>query len=127
MDEIMLNDDNYDLFLATNYSNPNCLDINEFYEDLERIKYIKRLLNKYDKKKEIKPRLILNHIIVLQNVFGPNICSRILFYKIEEKFHSYLKSFLMYLNYLPESIPEVNIGKIPQDHKMDSYLRNETE
>ena len=105
------------------YTNPQCVGMDEFYEDLNRIKYIKRLLGRYDKKGFMRERLILNHIIILNNVFGAEPCSRILFHKIEERFHSYLKSFLSYLNLLPYSIPEANLIEIPSDHKIDILLK----
>jgi hypothetical protein len=110
-----LNDDNFIIFAMKNYRNVQCESIDEFYEDLNRIKYIKRLFKKYNTKKELKERLLLNHIIVLNNVFGPSGCSRILFFKIEDVYHSYLKTFLDYLNYLPMTIPEVNLNQIPLD------------
>jgi hypothetical protein len=117
-----LTDDNFLLYAMREYRNSQCESIEEFYEDLNRIKYIKRLLKKFDVKGEIKERLILNHMIVLNNVFGPLGCSRILFFKIESQYHSYLKTFLNYLNYLPQEIPEVEIIKIPFDNKIFSVL-----
>ena len=92
-------------------------------EDLERIKYIKRLLNKFEKKDSLKERLILNHIIILNNVFGPEACSRILFFKLEPEYHSCLKSFLHYLQILPRQIPETDLNLIPTDHRIDQILK----
>jgi len=109
---------NFIMYAMKMYSNPNCTGIEEFKEDLLRVKYIKRLLLKYKKKHDLKDRLILNHIIILQNVFGAEACARILFYKINKDLHSYLKSFLEYLEYLPESIPEVDLHKINSDHRI---------
>lgn len=109
------------------YSNPQCESMEEFQEDMNRIKYIKRLLGKYEKGGLLRTRLILNHIVVLNNVFGPEACCRILFYKIEDRFHSYLKSFLQHLQYLPQSIPEVDISVIPFDHKIQTTLKNSLE
>lgn len=109
---------NFIMYAMKMYSNPNCTGIEEFKEDLLRVKYIKRLLLKYKKKHDLKDRLILNHIIILQNVFGAEACARILFYKINKDLHSYLKSFLQYLEYLPESIPEVDLHKINSDHRI---------
>ena len=113
-----LSEDTFLLYAIKNYDNPSCKGINEFYEDLNRIKYIKRLFSKYDSKKNLKDRLLLNHILTLNNVFGPEPCSRILFYKIENKYHSYLKTFLDFLNILPSEIPELNITDIPKDHRI---------
>ncbi len=100
------------------YSNPLCTGMEEFKEDILRIKYIKRLLLKYKKNHSLKERLILNHIIILQNVFGAEACTRILFYKINKDLHSYLKSFLEYLEYLPSNIPEVDLNAINSDHRI---------
>ena len=118
-----LNKNNFMMYAMKMYTNPQCVGMDEFNEDLNRIKYIKRLLGRYDKKGFMRERLVLNHIIILSNVFGAEACSRILFYKIEEQFHSYIKSFLLYLNLLPVQIPEVNLQKIPSDHKIDTMLR----
>lgn len=114
----ILNDENFMMFAMKNYINPQCKNIYEFYEDLNRIKYIKRLLGKYTKKGIIKTRLILNHIIILNNIFGNSACSRILFHRLEPEFHSSIKTFLDFLNYLPEEIPEVDLNKIPKEHKI---------
>lgn len=92
-------------------------------EDLERIKYIKRLLNKFEKKDSLKERLILNHIIILNNVFGAEACARILFFKLEPEYHSCLKSFLQYLQILPKKIPEANLDSIPSDYRIDLLLK----
>ena len=114
----ILTNDNFMMFAMKNYTNPQCTNIDEFYEDLNRIKYIKRLLGKYNKRGVIKTRLILNHIIILNNIFGNESCSRIMFYKLEPEFHSAVKTFLKFLNYLPKSIPEVNLDEIPIEHKI---------
>jgi hypothetical protein len=106
------------------YDNPACKGMEEFMEDLERIKYIKRLLNKFEKKDSLKERLILNHIIILNNVFGAEACSRILFFKLEPEYHSCLKSFLKYLQILPHKIPETDLDSIPSDHRVDIILRS---
>lgn len=113
-----LNDENFMMYAMKAYDNPFCKGLNEFNEDMNRIKYIKRLLNRYDKKKVLKERLILNHIIILNNVFGNEACSRILFFKICPRLHPYLKSFLEYLQILPNTIPEVNLQMIPNDHRV---------
>ena len=114
----ILTNDNFMMFAMKNYTNPQCTNIDEFYEDLNRSKYIKRLLGKYNKKGIIKARLILNHIIILNNVFGNEACSRILFHKLEEEFHSPIKTFLEFLNYLPRQLPDIDLSKIPQEHKI---------
>jgi len=123
MDFKSLDKNNFMMFAMKMYTNPQCLGMDEFYEDLNRIKYIKRLLGRYDKKGLLRERLVLNHIIILSNVFGAEASSRILFHKIEDRFHSYLKSFLEYLNLLPVQIPEVKLQEIPTDHKINTMLR----
>jgi len=118
-----LSEDNFLLYAIKMYDNPNSNGIGEFYEDLNRIKYIKRLFNKYSCKKPLKDRLVLNHILILNNVFGAEACSRILFYKIEPKYYSYLKTFLSFLQILPKSIPETKIDEIPLDHRIMQALK----
>lgn len=90
------------LFAAKNYNNTQCMTQDEFEEDLQRFKYIKRLFNRYETTGELSERLILNHLIVLYNVFGIKAANHMMFYKIDEKSWPILKSFLVYLNYLPE-------------------------
>jgi len=121
-----LSDDNFLLYAIKAYDNPNCISINEFYDDLNRIKYIKRLFNKYDLKHCLKDRLLLNHILILNNVFGVEACSRILFFKIEPRYHSYLKTFLYFLQILPKRVPEVLIDDIPLDHRIMKVLKEIT-
>jgi len=115
--------DSFLIFAMKFYDNPACKSMEEFMEDLERIKYIKRLLNKFEKKDSLKERLILNHIIILNNVFGPEACSRILFFKLEPEYHSCLKSFLQYLQILPAKIPEVDLDLITTDYRIDEILK----
>ena len=118
-----LNSNNFVIYAMKMYSNPNCTGIEEFKEDICRVKYIKRLLIKYKKYGDLKERLILNHIIILQNVFGVEGCVRILFYKLNKDLHSYLKAFLEYLNYLPYEIPEADIHGIHSDHRIVKILQ----
>jgi len=95
-----LNEENFLIFAAKNYNNPACVDVDEFYDDLARFKYLKRLLRKYKNSGIIQERLILNHIIILYNVFGIKACNRMMFYKIDEEHWSVIKTFLIYLNYM---------------------------
>ena len=106
-----LNENNFLLFAMQNYDNPQCTEIEEFNDDLKKIKYIKRLLNQYVSEGVLKERLILNHIIVFYNVFPPAAATRILFFKIEEKFWPILKPFLFYLNLMPEDKIESVMGR----------------
>lgn len=121
-----LSEDNFLLYAIKMYDNPLCRGMSEFYEDINRIKYIKRLFNKYETKKILKERLLLNHIITLNNVFGVEPCARILFFKIEPKYHSFLKSFLYFLQILPKRIPETDIEEIPLDHRITVTLKQIT-
>jgi len=98
-----LNDDNFMLYAMKCYDSPNAI-MSEFEEDLKRIKYIKRLIKRYKSTGELKERLILNHLIVLSNVFGTRNAVRILFYKIDEEDYEILKTFLLFLNYMPDTI-----------------------
>lgn len=97
-----LNSKNFLLFAAKNYNNSQCMTQEEFEDDLQRFKYVKRLFNRYEVNGELSERLILNHLIVLYNVFGIKAANHMMFYKIEEKNWSILKTFLVFLNFLPE-------------------------
>jgi hypothetical protein len=99
---MMLNENNFLKFAAQSYRNPRCLSINEFMEDLSRVKYIKRLLNRYVRTGDLQERLILNHIISIYNVFDIASANEILFYRCEKESWCALKSFLVFLNYVPE-------------------------
>ena len=81
-----LNDDNFLMYAMKEYNDIQCTDIEEFYDDLKKIKYIKRLFNIYKNNGQLKERLILNHLIVFYNVFPVQAGTRILFYKIEKDF-----------------------------------------
>lgn len=118
-----LNPSNFVLYAMKMYSNPLCTGIDEFKEDISRIKYIKRLLLKYKKTGDLKDRLIINHIIILQNVFGAEACTRILFYKLPKDLFPMLKSFLEYLQYLPFDIPEIDLNTINSDHRINKILQ----
>jgi hypothetical protein len=97
---IELNNDNFDEYAVSNYRNPNCISVLEFLDDLKIIKYIKRLINKYTDKNELKERLILNHIISLSNVFGVEATVKMLRFKVERKNHDILNAFFLYLQYV---------------------------
>jgi hypothetical protein len=95
-----LTEENLLLFAAKNYYNPKCIDAEEFYEDFNRIKYIKKLLKKYEQSGVLSERLILNHIIVFFNVFGIEPSLRMLEYKLEENYWPVVKPFLILLRYI---------------------------
>jgi hypothetical protein len=102
-----LNDDNFLMYAMKEYNDIQCTDIEEFYDDLKKIKYIKRLFNIYKNTGQLKERLILNHLIVFYNVFPIQSGTRILFYKIEKSFWPMLKTFLIFLDRMPETIDSI--------------------
>ena len=96
-------DDNFLIFAMKAYDKPNCI-MSEFEEDLKRIKYVKRLIRRYKITGELKERLILNHLIILANVFGVETAVKILFYKLDKEDYDILKTFLIFLNFMPQLI-----------------------
>ena len=125
MDDKKLDDNTYIMFAMKHYDNPQCMGMEEFQEDLNRIKYIKRLFRKYKKNGVLRERLLLNHIIIFYNVFGVVPGTRILFYKIEEEMHELLKTFLVFLNYLPEEgIPELDLVSVSLNQDVINRLRD---
>lgn len=94
---------NFELYAARHYRNNQCLDIKDFYEDMSRFSYVLRLLRKYKDTNEINTRLVLNHIITIYNVYDISAANKMMFFKIDDDLHSVLKTFLIFLNYLPES------------------------
>ena len=99
-----LTDKNINAYMIMSYDNPQCYDMEEFEDDMKRVKYIKRLINRYVSSGDLKERLLLNHIISFNNVFGLDDAIRILFFKVEESDYSVLKTFLTYLNVMPDEV-----------------------
>lgn len=99
---------NFVLYAAKHYDNPECFDTLEFYEDLKRIKYIKRHFNKYVETGELKERLILNHIIILYNVFG-NAATKLLLFRLQGHY-TYLKPFLVFLGRMPDVVSGIGLN-----------------
>ena len=122
----VLNDKNFMLYAAKFYDNKNCVDILEFHDDLNRIKYLKRLFKKYNDTGEIKIQLVLNHLTVIYNVFYPIAATRMLVLKLKEHL-CYLKPFLVYTNHWPERINISNEiirdSEISLDQKIVNLLR----
>ena len=106
-----LSDENFLIYCAKHYDNPQCQSTEEFMEDLKRIKYIKKLITRYIEDGDLKERLILNHIIILSNVFGADHLSRILYLKMKHQF-KYIKPFLIMLNIMPDKLLNVKDEKI---------------
>ena len=111
--------DNVLLFALKHYDNPQCEGEKEFYDDMKRFKYIKRLLRKYYDTGILKERLLLNHIIVLNNVFGADACATLLLYKIQEDYWPVLKSFLLFLNILRDD----ELTHIEKDENVEKILK----
>jgi hypothetical protein len=108
-----LNEDNFLLFAIKNYENPQAVTKEDFEKDLNHFKYIKRLLKRYKREGELKTHLLLNHFIILYNIFG-EATTPMLFFKIEKDLWSSLKSFIIFLNRLPE-YPKSGIHDIQVD------------
>ena len=117
-----LTDKNVLLYAAKQYETPNCI-LSEFEEDYKHIKYIKKLFQKYREGGILKERLILNHIICLGNLFGVNPTKRLLFFKLPEQYYSVLKTFLLYLQYMPDIVEGVNgINIISDEIPVDLFV-----
>jgi hypothetical protein len=124
----VLSEDNFLLYAAKHYDNKNCTETEEFLEDLDRFKYIKKLMHIYKNRGILRERLILNHLIILYNVFEPRACTRMLFLKLNQ-YLDCLIPFLEMLNYLPDHV--MNVGErrlivtkdIPVDDEIDKSLR----
>ena len=97
-----LNDENFTLFAIRHYDNTQCTSTEEFYEDIRRFRYLKRLLKRYKKTGELRERLILNHLIVLCNLFGVDNTIKMLEFKLEKEFWPTIKTCLLYLGYVNE-------------------------
>ncbi len=111
--------DNVLMYAIRNYTNPHCEGEKEFEDDLKRFKYIKRLLRKYYDTEVLKERLLLNHIIVLNNVFGADACATLLLFKIQEEYWPAIKSFLLFLNILRYN----ELEHIEKDERVYKILR----
>ena len=106
-------------YAVENYTNKACLSAEDFWEDFNRIKYVKRLLRKYVKDGVLKERLVLNHLISFYNVFQISAATRMLFLRIDDDLKPALKTFLIFLNYLPQSW----YTDIPLDDRIVKVLR----
>jgi len=116
-----LNEGNYLLFAIKFYDNPQAITKDDFEDDLKRIKYIKRLLKRYKNSGELKTHLILNHLTVLFNVFS-DAAVPLLFYNLEYELWPYIKSFLIFLDRIPE-YPKTKISDIEEDYYCLAQLR----
>jgi len=121
-----LTEDNFLIYAMKCYNAPHCI-MSEFEGDIKRTKYLKRLFRRYKVTKILKERLILNHIILLNNVFGPVPTARILFYKTDERDYDILKTFLEYLDIMPEEIigiggKNIHTSEIPLEKNVTEIL-----
>lgn len=120
-----IDETNFVIYAAKHYDNPQCFDTLEFYEDLARFKYIKRLFNRYEETGELKERLVLNHLIILYNVFGP-AATKLLFFKLNG-YHHMLKPFIVLLGQMPDIIRGLGIENktiYSSDISMDENIVN---
>ena len=123
-----LNETNYIMFATKYYDNPQCTSIEEFNDDLNKIKYVKRLFNRFLETGELRVNLILNHLIVIYNVFENEAATRMLFFRVETKFYSILKPFLLFLSRLPNTVKgidgeDINTKIIPLNETTIKELR----
>ena len=120
-----LTNENYLMYALLHYDNPHCIDIKEYFEDVRKLKYIKRLFNRYREDGVMKERLILNHIISFYNVFDTEAATRLLFFRVGKEYHSLLKTFLVFLNKMPDKINEnLYSSDIYLDEKIIEILRD---
>ena len=114
-----ITNDNVIMFAIKHYDNPQCEGEKEFHDDMKRFKYIKRLLRKYKDTSILKERLLLNHIIILNNLFGPEACVTLLLFKVQREYWGTLKSFLLFLNILRDD----ELQKVEENIKVLEILR----
>jgi hypothetical protein len=123
-----LTNDNIMIFAMKAYDKPNCI-MSEFKEDIKRFNYLKRLFKRYRKLNELRDQLVINHLIVLNNVFGPEIATRLLFFKVSKEDYSILKTYLLFLSCMPERVrgikgTDIISSEIPIDTTIANALRN---
>ena len=122
-----LTNENYMLYAMKVYDKPNCI-MSEFKEDMKRFNYLKRLFRRYAKVGELRERLVINHIVVLYNVFGVEAATRLLFYKMTKSDYSVLKTYLLFLSYMPAVVKgikgqDIKSSEISVDMKIAEVLR----
>lgn len=125
-----LTEENFAIYAIKHYDNPACKGLSEFEDDLKRFRYLKRLFRKYTAGKGLKERLILNHLVVIYNLFGPEAATEMLFFKIEPLYWSQLKTFIVFLSCMPVGFvvkegDEYRQGyEIPLDEKVTNALKS---
>lgn len=123
-----LTSDNIMIYALKAYDRPDCI-MSEFKDDMKRFNYLKRLFKRYRKIGELRERLVLNHLVVLYNVFGPEVATRMLFFKMAKEDHSTLKTYLVFLNMMPVTVKgikghDILSSDIPIDTTIAKTLRN---
>lgn len=119
---MLLTEATLELYAAKYYNNPNCIDKEEFLEDFNRLKYIKRLVKRYKQSGDLKERLILNHLIILYNIFDSKACTLMLYFKLKDYF-DVIKPFLILLNRLPDKLVMNNYEVIYMTHiPLDNFV-----
>ena len=123
-----LNNDNVTIYAVKAYDRPNCV-MSEFKDDMKRFNYLKRLFKRYRKLDELRERLVLNHLVVLCNVFGPEVATRLLFYKMAKDDYPALKTYLTFLSVMPDRVrgikgQDIISSDIPVDMKIADILRD---
>tara|TARA_R110000868_G_scaffold50628_4_gene161545 strand:- start:1875 stop:2261 length:387 start_codon:yes stop_codon:yes gene_type:complete len=117
-----LTEENFNIYAIKHYDNPACKGMAEYNDDLKRFRYLKRLFKKYKSENDLKERLILNHIVVLYNLFGPEASTKMLFFKIDKPYWSQLKTFLIMINIMPEVITKNGEVYMESDIAIDPYI-----
>jgi hypothetical protein len=115
-----LNEDNYILFAIKHYENPQAVTEDDFYDDLKRFKWIKRLLKKYKSNGDMNLHLLINHFLILYNIFG-DAATPLLFFKIDREYWSFVKTIIIYLGRFPD-YPKTRLHNIPVDNRCLDYL-----
>ena len=116
------------MYAVKAYEKPNCI-MSEFKDDMKRLNYLKRLFRRYRKVEELREQLVINHLVVLYNVFGPEVATRLLFFKMSKDDYPALKTYLLFLSIMPERIKgikghDILSSDIPIDMKVAQALRD---
>lgn len=130
MSFIDLNNDNVMMYAVKAYDRPDCI-MSEFKEDMKRFNYLKRLFRRYRKVGELREQLVLNHLVVIYNVFGPEVATRLLFFKMSKEDYTVLKTYLIFLSCMPEKVrgikgQDILSSDIPVDMEIADSLRRLT-
>lgn len=122
---MVLNENNFVVYAMKHYDNPQCFSTDDFEEDMKRFLYLKKLLARYKQNKDLKHRLILNHIIIIHNIFG-EAANNLLFFKINKEYWDILGTFLVYLEKLPEYLAEHKLyaSDLHLDYNVIREMRN---